>query len=143
VLSTVRHALPTSSTPEASRLLPSSRTMPPRKQRSSLPPKTSRKKKSRVPTYETFDEALDGGVEQEEKGERYRVGDKVRWPAPPMANERRWRADEHCRDGARRKDTTRPPASCMSERSPSMAPASRAITTCAFARLQALTGSCA
>ena len=48
--------------------------MPPRKQRISLP---SKKKKSRAPTYETFDEALDGGVEQEEKGERYRVGDKV------------------------------------------------------------------
>lgn len=51
--------------------------MPPRNQRGSLPLKTSRKKKSKVPTYETFDEALDGGVEQEEKGERYRVGDKV------------------------------------------------------------------
>lgn len=62
-----------SSTPSF-RLLPSSLTMPPRKQRISLP---SKKKKSRAPTYETFDEALDGGVEQEEKGERYRVGDKV------------------------------------------------------------------
>lgn len=54
-----------------------SKSMPPRNQRGSLPLKTSRKKKSKVPTYETFDEALDGGVEQEEKGERYRVGDKV------------------------------------------------------------------
>lgn len=60
--------------------------MPPRKQRSALPPKVSKKKKRQAPTYETFDEALDGGVEQEEKGERYRVGDKVGFLAPPCTS---------------------------------------------------------
>ncbi|ODO07910.1 hypothetical protein I350_03491 [Cryptococcus amylolentus CBS 6273] len=33
-------------------------------------------KNKRNPTYDTYDEALDGGVEQEEKGERYRDGEK-------------------------------------------------------------------
>jgi hypothetical protein len=36
------------------------------------------KKKSKVPTYDSFEEALDAGVVQEEKGERYRTGEKVR-----------------------------------------------------------------
>lgn len=35
-------------------------------------------KNKREQTYDTYDEALDGGVEMEEKGERYRDGDKVR-----------------------------------------------------------------
>ncbi|WVW78364.1 hypothetical protein I302_100318 [Kwoniella bestiolae CBS 10118] len=34
-------------------------------------------KNKREITYETYDEALDGGVEMEEKGERYRDGDKA------------------------------------------------------------------
>jgi hypothetical protein len=38
------------------------------------PPKMKGKKE---PTYDTYDDALDGGVEMEEKGERYRDGDKV------------------------------------------------------------------
>lgn len=29
------------------------------------------------PTYDTYDEALDGAVAMEEKGERYRNGEKV------------------------------------------------------------------
>ncbi|RSH92205.1 hypothetical protein EHS25_008620 [Saitozyma podzolica] len=33
--------------------------------------------KRREPTYDTYDEALDGGVEMEEKGERYRDGEKA------------------------------------------------------------------
>ena len=42
----------------------------------SRPPKKS--KGVNVPvTYDTFEDALDAGVIQEEKGERYRVGDKV------------------------------------------------------------------
>lgn len=50
---------------------------PPR--RKPLDPSTAPKhlKKSKAPTYDTFDEALDGGVELAEKGERYRTGDKV------------------------------------------------------------------
>lgn len=35
-------------------------------------------KNKREQTYDTYDEALDGGVEMEEKGERYRDGEKVR-----------------------------------------------------------------
>ncbi|WWD21548.1 hypothetical protein CI109_106034 [Kwoniella shandongensis] len=34
-------------------------------------------KNKREQTYDTYDEALDGGVEMEEKGERYRDGDKA------------------------------------------------------------------
>lgn len=57
--------------------------MPPRKQKLSLPPKNP-KKTRQAPTYDTFEDAIDGGVEQEEKGERWRVGDKVRHLAPPV-----------------------------------------------------------
>ncbi|ORY30367.1 hypothetical protein BCR39DRAFT_494681 [Naematelia encephala] len=39
-------------------------------------PKKAGKNKREV-TYDTYDEALDGGVEMEEKGERYRDGDKA------------------------------------------------------------------
>lgn len=44
------------------------------------PPKNSKKSKggSGPVTYETSEDALDAGVVQEEKGERYRTGDKVR-----------------------------------------------------------------
>ncbi|KAL7414968.1 hypothetical protein BDY24DRAFT_279209 [Mrakia frigida] len=35
------------------------------------------KKSRQVVSYDSFEEALDAGVVQEEKGERYRVGDKV------------------------------------------------------------------
>jgi hypothetical protein len=34
-------------------------------------------KKQKEPTYETYDECFDGGVEMEEKGERYKDGEKV------------------------------------------------------------------
>ena len=39
-------------------------------------PKKAGKNKREV-TYDTYDEAMDGGVVMEEKGERYRDGDKV------------------------------------------------------------------
>ncbi|WVR09787.1 hypothetical protein IAU60_006863 [Kwoniella sp. DSM 27419] len=39
-------------------------------------PKRAGKNKREI-TYDTYDEALDGGVEMEEKGERYRDGDKA------------------------------------------------------------------
>ena len=45
-------------------------------QGSSKPPKKLGKRKTE-PTYDTYDDAMDGGVEMEEKGERYRDGDKV------------------------------------------------------------------
>jgi len=35
------------------------------------------KKARQVVSYDSFEEALDAGVVQEEKGERYRTGDKV------------------------------------------------------------------
>lgn len=35
------------------------------------------KKANEEPTYETYDAALEGGVEMEEKGERFRTGEKV------------------------------------------------------------------
>lgn len=37
----------------------------------------NKKLKKAAPTYDTFDDAFDEAVIQEEKGERYRVGDKV------------------------------------------------------------------
>lgn len=37
----------------------------------------SSKKVVKEPTYDTYDEAFDGGVEHEEKGERYKDGEKV------------------------------------------------------------------
>ncbi|KAL7420007.1 hypothetical protein Q5752_004970 [Cryptotrichosporon argae] len=40
-------------------------------------PARQKKGKRREPTYDTYDEALDGGVEMEEKGERYRDGEKA------------------------------------------------------------------
>jgi hypothetical protein len=43
----------------------------------SRPPKKS-KGANAIVSYDTFEDALDAGVIQEEKGERYRVGDKVR-----------------------------------------------------------------
>lgn len=50
------------------------------KRRPPPPAAKNLKKKSKVPVYESFEEALDAGVIQEEKGERYRTGDKVSKP---------------------------------------------------------------
>lgn len=58
-----------------------------------MPPKQSAKRRAQgdagparkkaspkpEPTYDTYDEAMEGGVEFEEKGERYRDGEKVSW----------------------------------------------------------------